>query len=135
MPGCLPVPRASPYDDPSIKRPPRNIARARQLLQRAGAQTLVTVRVTIGTDQVAARLGQVIQSMAGEAGFRVELQPTEFVTALRRQDQGNYDSFCSGLVGLGRPGRQHLPVVHSKGSLNNLGLEQPADGPAAGQRP
>jgi peptide/nickel transport system substrate-binding protein len=125
VPGCLPVPRASPYYDPSIKCPARNIARARQLLQRAGAQTPVTVRVMIGTDQVAARLGQVIQSMAGEAGFRVELQPTEFVTALRRQDQGNYDSFAVGWSGRVDPDGNIYQFVHSKGSLNNLGWSSP----------
>ena len=42
----------------------------------------------IGTDPVAARLGQVIQSMEKKVGFDVALQPTEFVTSLegrRRQ--------------------------------------------------
>jgi peptide/nickel transport system substrate-binding protein len=125
VPGCLPVPRASPYYDASIKCPPRNVARARQLLQRAGAQTPVPVRVMIGTDQVAARLGQVIQSMAGEAGFRVELQPTEFVTALRRQDQGNYDTFAVGWSGRVDPDGNIYQFVHSKGSLNNLGWSSP----------
>jgi peptide/nickel transport system substrate-binding protein len=125
VPGCLPVPRASPYYDASIKCPGRNLARARQLLQRAGAQTPVAIRLMIGTDQVAARLGQVIQSMAGEAGFRVELQPTEFVTALRRQDQGNYDSFAVGWSGRVDPDGNVYQFAHSKGSLNNLGWGSP----------
>jgi peptide/nickel transport system substrate-binding protein len=125
VPGCLPVPRASPYYDPSIKCPARNVSRARQLLQRAGVQTPVTIRLMIGTDQVAARLGQVIQSMAGEAGFRVELQPTEFVTALRRQDQGNYDSFAVGWSGRVDPDGNVYQFAHSKGSLNNLGWGSP----------
>jgi peptide/nickel transport system substrate-binding protein len=125
VPGCLPVPRASPYYDASIKCPARNLSRARQLLQRAGAQTPVPVRLMIGTDQVAARLGQVIQSMASEAGFRVELAPTEFVTALRRQDQGNYDAFAVGWSGRVDPDGNIYQFVHSKGSLNNLGWGSP----------
>jgi peptide/nickel transport system substrate-binding protein len=125
VPGCLPVPKASPYYDSSIKCPARNISRARDLLRRAGAQAPVTVRLMIGTDQVQARLGQVIQSMAGEAGFRVELQPTEFVTALRRQDQGNYDSFAIGWSGRVDPDGNIYQFVHSKGSLNNLGWGSP----------
>jgi peptide/nickel transport system substrate-binding protein len=75
----------------------------------------------IGTDQVQARQGQVIQSMAEDAGFQVELQPTEFVTSLRRQDQGNYDAFTIGWSGRVDPDGNIYQFVHSKGSLNNVG--------------
>jgi peptide/nickel transport system substrate-binding protein len=125
VPGCLPVPPSSPYYDKSIKCPGRNVAKARQLIQKSGMQTPVQVKVMIGTDQVQARLGQVIQSMAGEAGFRVELQPTEFVTALRRQDLGNYDTFAVGWSGRVDPDGNIYQFVHSKGSLNNLGWSSP----------
>jgi peptide/nickel transport system substrate-binding protein len=125
VPGCLPVPKASPYYDASIKCPARNLDRARQLIQQSGMQTPVRVRLMIGTDQVAARLGQVIQSLAEPAGFRVELQPTEFVTALRRQDQGTYDSFAIGWSGRVDPDGNIYQFVHSKGSLNNLGWSTP----------
>jgi peptide/nickel transport system substrate-binding protein len=121
LPGCLPVPPASPYYDASIKCPGRNVARARSLIRSAGVSTPVRVQLMIGTDQVAARLGQVIQSMAREAGFQVDLQPTEFVTALRRQDQGNYDAFAIGWSGRVDPDGNIYQFVHSKGSLNNLG--------------
>jgi peptide/nickel transport system substrate-binding protein len=79
----------------------------------------------IGTNAEAARLGQVIQSMAEEAGFSVELQPTEFVTSLRRQDQGNYDMFAIGWSGRVDPDGNIYQFVHSKGSLNNLGWSSP----------
>ena len=125
LPGCLPVPPASPFYDRTIQCPARNVARARQLIGQSGASTPVPVRLMIGTDQVAARLGQVVQSMAEEAGFRVELQPTEFVTALRRQDQGNYDAFAIGWSGRVDPDGNIYQFVHSKGSLNNLGWSSP----------
>jgi peptide/nickel transport system substrate-binding protein len=83
--------------------------------------TPIRVRLMIGTNQVQARFGQVIQSMAEDAGFAVELQPTEFVTALRRQDQGNYDAFAIGWSGRVDPDGNIYQFVHSKGSLNNLG--------------
>ncbi|HET8653088.1 MAG TPA: ABC transporter substrate-binding protein [Gaiellaceae bacterium] len=121
LPGCLPVPPASPYYDARIKCPGRNLSRARSLIRSTGMSTPVHVRLMIGTDQVAARLGQVIQSMAREAGFQVDLQPTEFVTALRRQDQGNYDAFAIGWSGRVDPDGNIYQFVHSKGSLNNLG--------------
>jgi peptide/nickel transport system substrate-binding protein len=121
LPGCLPVPPASPYYDASIKCPGRNLSRARSLIRSTGMSTPIRVQLMIGTDQVAARLGQVIQSMAREAGFQVDLQPTEFVTALRRQDQGNYQAFAIGWSGRVDPDGNIYQFVHSKGSLNNLG--------------
>ena len=125
VPGCLPVPKASPYYDTSIKCPGRNVAKARELLRKAGANPPVSVKLMIGTDQVQARLGQVIQSMASEAGFKVELQPTEFVTALARQDRGQYDAFAVGWSGRVDPDGNIYQFVDSKGSLNNLGWSSP----------
>lgn len=121
LPGCLPVPPGSPYYDASIKCPGRNLSRARSLIRSTRLSTPVHVRLMIGTNQVQARLGQVIQSMARDAGFQVDLQPTEFVTALRRQDQGNYDAFAIGWSGRVDPDGNIYQFVHSKGSLNNLG--------------
>jgi peptide/nickel transport system substrate-binding protein len=51
----------------------------------------------------------------------VDLVPTEFVTALRRQDQGNYQTFAVGWSGRIDPDGNIYQFVHSKGSLNNLG--------------
>jgi peptide/nickel transport system substrate-binding protein len=121
LPGCLPVPPQSPYYDAKIKCPGRNLSRARSLIRSTGMSTPIRVQLMIGTDQVAARLGQVIQAMTREAGFQVDLQPTEFVTALRRQDQGNYQAFAIGWSGRVDPDGNIYQFVHSKGSLNNLG--------------
>lgn len=125
LPGCLPVPPASPFYDAGIKCPGRDLARARSLIRSSRVSTPVRVQLMIGTDQVAARLGQVIQSLAREAGFQVDLQPTEFVTALRRQDQGNYQAFAIGWSGRVDPDGNIYQFVHSKGSLNNLGWSSP----------
>jgi peptide/nickel transport system substrate-binding protein len=121
LPGCLPVPPTSPYYDARIKCPGRNLAKARSLVRSTGMATPVRVQLMIGTNQVQARFGQVIQSMAEAAGFQVDLQPTEFVTSLRRQDQGNYDAFAIGWSGRVDPDGNIYQFVHSKGSLNNLG--------------
>lgn len=125
LPGCQPVPPQSPYYDRTIRCPARSVSRARTLIQRTGVATPVRVRLMIGTDQVAARLGQVVQSMAEEAGFAVTLQPTEFVTALARQDRGDYEAFAIGWSGRIDPDGNIYQFVHSKGSLNNLGWSTP----------
>jgi peptide/nickel transport system substrate-binding protein len=115
LPGCLPVPPTSPYFDKTIKCPGRNLSRARSMVRSTGMSTPVRVRLMIGTNQ----------AMAREAGFQVDLQPTEFVTALRRQDQGNYDAFAIGWSGRVDPDGNIYQFVHSKGSLNNLGWSSP----------
>ena len=81
--------------------------------------------LTIGTDSVAARLGQVIQSMVQPVGFDVELAPTEFVTALNRADAGRYEAFAVGWSGRVDPDGNVYGFVHSKGTLNNAGFVSP----------
>ena len=74
LPGCQPVPPHEPVLRPHdpVSGPQRR-AGARSSSSAPGCDTPVRVRLMIGTDQVAARLGQVIQSMAAEAGFQVTL--------------------------------------------------------------
>jgi peptide/nickel transport system substrate-binding protein len=43
--------------------------------------------------------GEVIQSMAAEAGFDVKIRSTEFVTALQASDKGDYEVFLIGWSG------------------------------------
>src|SRR4030095_14394083 len=111
--------------DAKSKCPGRNIAKARQLVKSSGMATPVHVSLMIATDQVAARLGQVIPSMAKDARFQGGRAPAEFVTALRRQDQGNYQMFAVGWSGRVDPDGNIYQFVHSKGSLNNLGWASP----------
>ena len=134
LPGCLPVPPTSPYYDRTIRCPARNVAQARSIIQRTGVDTPVRVRLMIGTDQVQARLGQVIQSMAQEAGFAVTLAPTEFVTVAGPPGCGQLRLVRDRLVGPHRPRRQHLPVRPLEGLAQQPRVVVAAHGPAARQR-
>ena len=75
----------------------------------------------LGTDPIAARLGAVIQGMVKPIGFDVELQPTEFTTALNREDAGNFDTFQVGWSGRIDPDGNFYQFVNSKGSQNDSG--------------
>ena len=77
----------------------REQAAAQKLVKASGIATPITVRLMLGTDPVAARLGQVIQAMVKEVGFNVELDPTEFVSSLNRADAGKFDTFFIGWSG------------------------------------
>src|SRR5688572_2064450 len=103
LPDCYPISPASPWYAKTTKglqcnlRGNQNLAR--QLVTASKVPTPIKVTLTIGTDPVAARLGQVIQSMVQPVGFDVELAPTEFVTALNRADAGRFEAFAVGWSG------------------------------------
>ena len=57
----------------------------------------------IGTDPVAARLGQVIQAMGKAVGFDIDLQPTEFVDLAQPRRRRQFHVLRDRLVGTRRP--------------------------------
>ncbi len=122
LPDCSPVsPVQKFWRDPKLKCPGRDIARAKKLVAQSGERTPITVKVMIGTDTVAARLGQVIQSEARDAGFNLDLVPTEFTTALNRADAGQFEVFAVGFSGRVDPDGTNYGFVHTGGSLNDSG--------------
>ena len=129
LPDCYPISPASPWYAKTTKGLQCNLKGnqnlARQLVRASGVAPPIKVTLTIGTDPVAARLGQVIQSMVGPVGFDVELAPTEFVTALNRADAGRYEAFQIGWSGRVDPDGNIYGFVHSKGTLNNAGFVSP----------
>jgi peptide/nickel transport system substrate-binding protein len=123
-PDCFPFPPASPWYA-AVKGLPchltANQSAAKAAFAKAGVRSPVTVKLMIGTDPIAARLGQVIQAMEKPIGFDVELQPTEFTTSLNRQDAGNYETFAIGWSGRVDPDGNFYQFVNSKGSQNTSG--------------
>jgi len=123
-PGCFPFPAASPYAAANkgiACHLSANVKAAKAAFARSGARAPVDVHLVIGTDSVQQRLGQTIQSMARQVGFNVILEPTEFTTALNRQDAGRYESFAVGWSGRVDPDGNFYQFVNSKGSQNTSG--------------
>jgi peptide/nickel transport system substrate-binding protein len=81
----------SRYWDPDHPVPPRGLAKARMLLQQAGVEH-PSFTLDVGTDPVAQQAGQVIQAMAGEAGFVVKVQSMEANAAIAAEQAGDYDA-------------------------------------------
>ena len=122
LPDCSPIsPVLKAWRDPSFKCPKHDLALAKRLVKASGEKTPIPVNLMIGTDSVAAKLGAVIQSEAGQAGFKVNLQPTEFTTALNRADAGQFDMFAVGFSGRVDPDGTTYGFIHTGGSLNDSG--------------
>jgi len=124
QPDCFPWAPASPWYQAAKGLPchlTANVSAAKAAFAKAGVRAPVTVKLMIGTDPIAARLGQVIQAMEKPIGFDVELQPTEFTTSLNRADAGNYDTFAIGWSGRIDPDGNFYQFVNTKGSQNDSG--------------
>jgi peptide/nickel transport system substrate-binding protein len=117
------VPPSNRYYAKSAPMPKRNLQRARQLLKEAGVPNPSFTLMT-PTASDAQRIAQVVQAMAKEAGFDVKIQSTEFATALKLQDQGQFEAFVLAWSGRADPDANLHQFLSCKGPLNGSGYCQ-----------
>ncbi|MDB5360354.1 MAG: 4-phytase [Rhodospirillales bacterium] len=108
---------ASPFH---IKRPApaRDIAKAKALLAAAG-QPHPTVNLTVPNTPTLMQVGQVLQSMAAEAGFDVKLQAIEFASGLAASSKGELEAFVLAWSGRTDPDGNIFSFVSCGGALND----------------
>jgi peptide/nickel transport system substrate-binding protein len=137
-PDCFPVAPGTPWYAATKGIPcnlTANVQAAKAAFQRSGAAAGVTVHLMLGTDPVAARLGQVIQSMEKAIGINVVLDPTEFVTSLNHEDAGQFETFAIGWSGRIDADGNTFNFLHTTGSQNDSGYSNPvADRALANER-
>jgi peptide/nickel transport system substrate-binding protein len=124
QPGCFPFPAASPFAAATKGIPchlTASVNAAKAAFKKSGATAPVDVHLMIGTDPIQARLGAVIQDLEKAIGFNVILDPTEFTTALNREDAGKYETFYVGWSGRVDPDGNFYQFVNSTGSQNDSG--------------
>lgn len=90
-----PFSQGSPYYDPSQAAPRRDVAAAKAMLAKAGADKLSFTLLT-PTDPQRQQVAQMIQAMLAEGGIEMKIQTTELITIL---DQGKKGAFQAHLVG------------------------------------
>ena len=95
----------SRYWDPDHPVPPRDLAKAKALLKEAG-QEHPAFTLLIGNSPVEQQVGQVVQSMAAEAGFDIKLQAAEANALVAAGRAGNYQATIVIWSGRPDPGRQ-----------------------------
>ena len=104
--------------------PQRNVARAKELLQQAGA-TNPSFTLMTPTTADAQRIAQVVQAMALEAGFDVKIQSTEFATSLDLADKGQFDAYVLAWSGRADPDGNIFSFDACKQPLNYAGYCKP----------
>ena len=90
----------SRYWDPDHPVPPRDVAKAKSLLQETG-QPHPAFTLLVGNSPVEQQVGQVIQSMASEAGFDIKLQAVEANALVAAARAGHYQATI--VIWSGRP--------------------------------
>ncbi|MNG92988.1 Periplasmic dipeptide transport protein precursor [compost metagenome] len=119
-PGAQPFPMSSPYYDQSLLTPARNVEQSKKLLAEAGLTLPVVVELKVANNPIAQQIGQIIQAMAEEGGFKVNLVATEYATLLSEQQSGNFQVGMSGWSGRPDPDGEVYQFVACKGA-NNYG--------------
>jgi peptide/nickel transport system substrate-binding protein len=112
------VPPASPFFLKDLPAPARDVARARRLLAEAGTPNPV-VNLMIPNNPDLRQVGEVIQSMAREAGFDIRLQATEFASALQAAARGDFEAFLVGWSGRSDPDGNIYSFASCKGGQND----------------
>jgi len=108
----------SPLFAPEIVPPPRDLAKARALLKEAGVTTPFPVPLVVYNTPPTVQAGEVIQAMAAEAGFAVQVNAMEFGTALAAVQRGDFAMALGGWSGLLDTDSNAWSFLHSGGALN-----------------
>ncbi len=107
------------YDIPSNARiPERNLDLARQKLREGGQPNGFTFTLLVGQGRVSQQAGQVIQSMLGEVGIKVNIQVIEFGALLSVSEAHKFEAMLLGWSGRPDPDANLYQFVIT-GSLNN----------------
>jgi peptide/nickel transport system substrate-binding protein len=81
----------SPYFNAQRPVPPRDVAKAKALLQQAGVAHLTVELQTLNTP-LDTQIGEIIQSMAAEAGITVKLHAGETISNIAAMKQGSFQT-------------------------------------------
>jgi peptide/nickel transport system substrate-binding protein len=108
----------SPLYDSEIPIPPRDVARAKALLGEAGVATPMRVELVVYNTPQGVQAGEVIQSMAAEAGFDVHVNAMEFGTVIAAVNRGDFQITLGGWSGLLDTDSNAWSFLHTGGALN-----------------
>jgi peptide/nickel transport system substrate-binding protein len=119
------VPMSSPFYDPKLKVPARDVAKAKALLAQAEVKLPVPVELMVANNPDTEQAAEVIQSMASEAGFEVKIRATEFATTLTLSEQGDYQALMIGWSGRADIDGNVYAFLHSYQPQNVSGYVNP----------
>jgi peptide/nickel transport system substrate-binding protein len=118
VPGNQWVSPQNPYYQEKFPIPKRDIAKAKALLKEAGVTGPIALDFMVPNGPENRAVAEVVQSMAMEAGFDLKIRVTEFATALKQAEDGEYQIFLIGWSGRSDPDGNSYSF-HTCGSPQN----------------
>jgi peptide/nickel transport system substrate-binding protein len=119
-PGCTPISPSSAYFDKTIKCTPYDPADAKKLVAASGISN-PTVSLMVPTATATLRLAQFIQAEEQAVGITVNIQSTDFVTSLDKEEAGTFDTYLIGWSGRIDPDGNIYAFAETSGSENGSG--------------
>ncbi len=113
------IPASSPYYSATVTPPARDPAKAWALLQAAGVSLPYRMELMVTNLPDAQQVGEVIQSMAAEAGFEVKLIATESAAALAAAARGEFEAFMLYWSGRPDPDGNLTSFIRTGGAQND----------------
>jgi peptide/nickel transport system substrate-binding protein len=112
------VSRTNPYYMARFPTPKRDLAKAKALLRESGVPTPITLDFMVPNSPESRAVAEVVQAMAGEAGFDLKLRVTEFATSLNEGEKGNFHLYFLAWSGRTDPDGNIFSFASCKGPLN-----------------
>ncbi|NLS08098.1 ABC transporter substrate-binding protein [Rhizobium sp. P32RR-XVIII] len=111
------IPPSSAFYSKSHAIPARDIDKAKALIAEVGGEA-PKLQITYENSLTDGRVAQIVQSLASEAGFQVELLPLETTTAIERYLAGNFQAYIGNWSGRADPDPTLYSFFGSDGSQN-----------------
>jgi peptide/nickel transport system substrate-binding protein len=93
LPGNQWVSPKNPYYQSKFPVPKRDVAKAKELLKAAGVSTPLAIDFMVPNNPETRQVAEIVQAMAGEAGFDIKIRVTEFATSLKEAEEGRYQAY------------------------------------------
>ncbi len=121
VPGNQWVGPTSAYFQEKFPVPGRDVAKAKKLLADAGVKTPLAIDLMVPNNPETRQVAEVIQAMAGEAGFDVKIRVTEFATSLKEAEEGRYQAYMLAWSGRVDPDGNSYQFFKTKAPQNYAG--------------
>ncbi len=108
-----------------VRSYPRNIAKAKELLKKAGYPDGVKVTITTTPDAPYNKIAQIIKQQAMEAGFDFTLEVLSPGQAIKKAITKQTNSLTSGWSGRTSTDATYQALMHSTGAYNNKNYLNP----------
>jgi peptide/nickel transport system substrate-binding protein len=125
-PNAQPVAPNSPFYDETLPPPPRDLAKAKALLRKAGVTPPITLELLTPNQPDSLQAAEVIQSMAAEAGFEIRIVAMEMTAAGQVQQRGDYQAYLNGWSGRMDADGNTFQFLHTGQGNNFTGYSNPA---------